>query len=246
MTPEEKAKARKEKAAATRKANQAKKAAQSTATVKAKAPLKPVAVKISLDNLNLLTPQRQMLLSSINDLQGKVFVLGGKMTADPSISTNMEGENEDIQRIKLKFIEEVNRKHLAMNVRGLLNLEVMADGTGKFKKGETQTIRVYEHMQEESAGSNKSVEFPRKFEIVHAEERTNEQGDVLYPAYYYVDFNNREKELREAFTISNPGEEFDRGVMYQDQDFLNELNGTAKAPRYETAEAQKSVVIRIL
>jgi hypothetical protein len=203
--------------------------------------LKVAEIKIGIDVLNALAPKRGMLNAKESDLKDQVFVLHSMVTNDPDKSTDLKAVGEDNTFVKAKYVNKENSKAFLVPIRSLLNMDVATiDSDNTEFTAETPTMRVHEWLIN-SIEDKKDVNLPGEFKVVNVENRKQEGTDnVMYPPYCYAAYNERVKELR-----ADPEWDGTLDSIYNDFEFMTGLYAGELEKRFETAEPNKNITIKI-
>ena len=110
-------------------------------------------IKISIDVLNGLSPQRNMSNAKKEDIIDQTFVLHSLVTADPSLPKKLDKmDTETTPRIKVKYVNKATAQSFLLPIRSLLNLEVASTVTKDGDNDEYDATadeakkRVHEHL----------------------------------------------------------------------------------------------------
>lgn len=203
-----------------------------------------VEIKISMEVLNSLSPQKGMLNAKATDLENQVFVLHS-VVAPTGRKAGLDGKtgDDDNLYVKARYVNAANKKSFLIPIRGLLNLEIaqMPEKTKnvKFEEGVTPTVRVHEHLIE-SITDGKAASLPQSFTVVSVADRIQEgTGYTMYPPYCYDKFSEAVNALREA----DPNASLDS--IYSNYEFMQGLYADKPSDRFASAEATKKIVISI-
>ena len=188
-------------------------------------------IKISVDVLNGLSPQRQMSNAKKEDIDGQTFVLHSLI--GPDSASNAKGLNklqEDTSRFKVKYVNSSTGQAFLLPIRSLLNLEIadgltLADGENEdyVAEDDTKKRRVHEYLTTEME-SGKDISLLQEFKVVSVEPRKQQGTDnLMYPAYCYKKFNDRIDEVNQAHKDSGAEGRADLGEIYGDFTFMNSL-----------------------
>lgn len=199
-------------------------------------------IKISMEVLNSMSPQKGLLTAKKADLENQVFTLHSIVVPSDKKSTLDSKPSEDNLFVKARYVNSANKKSFLIPIRGLLNLDIaqLPSGTKnvKYDAETTATMKVHEFLME-GAGEGKAV-LPQSFTVLSVEDRKQEStGRTMYPPYCYDAFSDRVKELRDA----DPKASLDS--IYQDYDFMQGLYAEEPSSRFANAEATKQIVISI-
>lgn len=205
---------------------------------------KAVEIKISMEVLNSLSPQKGMLNAKAGDLQDNVFVLHSVVapTGKKSTLDGKSGEDDNLY-VKARYVNSSNKKSFLIPIRALLNLEIakMPEKTKnvKFDAATMETIRVHEHLIE-TITDNKPTLLPQTFTVVAVENRVQEgTNNIMYPPYCYDRFSEAVKKLRENDA------EASLDPIYSDYEFMQSLYADKPSDRFASAEPTKRIVISI-
>lgn len=200
-----------------------------------------VEIKISMEVLNSLSPQRGMLNAKAEDLKDQTFNLHSMVAPDKK-KTQLEKADGDNLFVKARYVNSKNSKAFLIPIRGLLSLNVVELGSEnvKYEEGTTQVSKVHEYLMEHIGPDGKNISLPATFTVVSVKERIQEStGSVMYPPYCYDRFNEKVKEAR----ATDPDAPLD--AIYNDFEFMQSLYADGRSDRHQNAEANKDIVISI-
>lgn len=200
-----------------------------------------VDVKISLDVLNSLSPQKGMLNAPIKELENQVFNLHS-MVAPKDGSAKLDGvAGADTMMVRARYVNAANGKSFLIPIRGLLNLGIVElGGNTPYEETDEEPTKVHEWLMEHIKDGAKSYSLPDSFKVVSVKPREQKgTGHIMYPPYCYEAFNAKVDELRK----DDPNAVLD--PIYNDFDFMTGLYGTKLGARFTSAEPNKDLVISI-
>lgn len=204
-----------------------------------------VEIKIGLEVLSSLVPQRGMLNAKAEDLEGQKFVLHSMV-----VRPTKEGKagNKDLAKptgdtlfVKARYINEKTKKAFLVPIRGLLGLDVASLPTknAKFDPASTPTEKLADQLMEKATDTAPAT-LPESFTVVAVTNRIQESsGQIMYPPYVYEEFVNAVETLRAD------DKEADLGPIYQDVAFMQSLYGGTILDRFKNVEPNKNIVIAL-
>lgn len=194
-----------------------------------------------------ILPQRALFTANENDLKGKLTVKKIFNRDEPGIDFVVEeGMSADtIGRIAVQLTSPSNR-NFTVSLRQFFSMNIVADSMTKAKIKEeikvgassAKITPLYASLMD---GDDDVAELPQELTIKHVENRLDEAGNTIYPAYAYKEFNDRVAKLTNEFNndSKNAGKTFDVGVVYNDFAFMRSL--PAFTPESSTIEPQKNI-----
>lgn len=204
-----------------------------------------VEVKISLEVLNALVPNKSMLNAKASDLEGQKFVLHS-MVVSPSPDKKARNKElmkagDDTNFIKARYVNESNSKAFLVPIRGLLGMKIVEAGAknAKFDPDTTPTKQLADYLVEKATDSTPAT-LPPSFTVVNVAPRIQEStGAIMYPPYCYQEFQDKVDELRKD------DKDASLDPIYQDIAFMSSLYSNAVSSRFSSTEPNKTITISL-
>ena len=211
--------------------------------------LTPKDVKISLELVNSLSPQRSMIGATTDELRNQEFLLHSETISVPDGSTDLtDADNKNAGQVKIIYMNTVTNQTFTIPVRTLLGMQVVLDNSDneEFVPGKTKTMKVHEHLLKQTEGDVTEVSLPKNIKIKGIEDELSRDGkkNKVYPYYMYEEFNKRVKALREEAAKAEV--EADLRGIFQDREFINSLYAGKVDDQYKDAEPNKKITIAIV
>lgn len=202
-----------------------------------------VEVKISLDVLNALVPNKGMLNAKATDLEGQKFILHS-MVVSPSPDKKVRSKElmkagDDTNFVKARYVNEKTSKAFLVPIRGLLSMKIIDGSAAKFDPTTTPTKQLADYLVEK-ASDNAPAMLPPSFTVVHVTPRIQEStGAIMYPPYCYDEFQAKVDEIRKE------DKDASLDAVYQDVAFMSSLYSNPISSNFASAEPNKTITISL-
>lgn len=212
-------------------------------------------IKVSVDVLNTMSPQKSMVIQAAKKLVDQKFNLHSLIVSDVKNESgkDLTQSSEENNFVKVRYVNEETNEAFVIPVRQLLNLDV-AESVATLEEFKAKTddesikvAKVHENMMEEADEAGEAV-LPASFVVVNVAPRTQKVGtkDVeMYPAYYHKNFNAEVARREKEGDFDADNGETAVSSVYQDFSFMSDLTGSPLEARYTGAEPLKTITIGI-
>lgn len=220
-------------------------------------------MKISRKNLGSIIPQRSAVSASKEDLQGEfkvVEITPRRNATTDNVDVQGDRTNEELGELQVRLMSVKSNRMFVMSLRQFIGLpesaptassedvaKAMLDANNKpsnFPVGNALSP-LYAGLLD--IDGEEDVDFPDAIEFTYIADRMSTDGTKkVYTAGLYKDFQLRVDKDRAAWDTNpaNAGKSFDIGTIYDDFNFMRNLENTALANEAASPEAQKILVIK--